>query len=69
MAEGVQFNNFKMLKPKELKEVLVKGLGPQIYSAVLFSMPEGSIIVKAESVKDRSDNITNSQSAVLAIII
>ena len=49
--------------------MLVKGLGPQIHSAVLLSMPGGSIIVKAESVKDRSDNIINSQSAVLAIII
>jgi hypothetical protein len=48
--------NFKMIRPKELKEVLTKGLGPQIHSVVLFSNLEGSIVAKAENNKNKAEN-------------
>ena len=58
-----------MIKPKELKELLAKGLGAKIHSVVLFSNQEGSIIAKAEnSTAKGGENIINSQSAVLANI-
>ena len=52
-----------MLKPKVLKKILEKALGPVIISIVLFCNFEGSIIAKAGV----DDNL-HSQAAVLANI-
>ncbi|TNV75226.1 hypothetical protein FGO68_gene16063 [Halteria grandinella] len=52
-----------MLKPKSVKRILERGMGPNIHNVVLFSNIEGSIIAKAGK-----DDKVHSQAAVLANI-